>query len=558
MNLTPPPPSSSSPPVNMSMSRLRQPSNSYMFVFLVLMSLVLMNLFAREQSVFQQGFLITARGVTAVYTNKTVTTSSSSLRNKDKLNQQNKVDIVAQTEATQAKAEATEAEATTEADIGSTATTTSKKIEEPPKAVPARKAEDEAKADPEPQPEASPAETQVKTEAELSRQPEVKAELDSAALVGENTTVPNNHDTPTFGSKTVFNVTLVTNFWASAVRANSKGNPNNHTNEIPAAILHNLQNPYIHQMVVILDSAPIKDICQQFSHKMQKMQQRFVQWKHEQQQQQHANLTVVPPSSSSHDISKEQIAAKLRCITRKESQPSYYEMFQYATDPNLVTGDVVILANPDQAFDDTVQWAQHLHYSSVLTLPTWGYEVKKAPQSVSEVFSYVRHDTTVDKFHVPRRCNGRFSSWDGYVFHRTFVRGRLRPDDFMRNTDIVKENITIVSSSDNNNTTTASNVTYVRDYFKMNDGGGENAALWALLHNLPNETYATDGCNAIQTWHIHAAPKMHATSKQKAHLWGGKDPMRVPMPYGEVPKDTHYSNAFFIQSLADANEPVQQ
>ncbi|CAB9510108.1 expressed unknown protein [Seminavis robusta] len=538
----PPPPSSGSPSVSMSMSRLRQPSNSYMFVFLVLMSLVLMNLFATEQSVFQQGFLITARGV-AVYTNKTVTTSSSSsssLRNSDNLNQQTKFEIVEDfmaktqasqaTQATQAKKQANTA--TTQADTGSTTTIPTEKIEEP-------KVEPKVEAKAEAKPEASTTEPKPEPEVSITGA-ESKADPDRTAL----------------SKRSVFNVTLVTNFWASAVRANSKGHPNNHLYEIPAAILHNLQNPYIHQMVVILDSATMKGICQQFSHKMQKMQQHFVQWK--QQQQQHANLTLPPPSSSSHDISKEQIAAKLRCITRKESQPSYYEMFQYATDPNLVTGDVVILANPDQAFDDTVQWAQHLNYSSVLTLPTWGYEIKKAPQSVSEVFSYVRYDTTVNKFHITPRCNGRLSSWDGYVFHRAFVRGRLRPDDFMRNTDIVKENITIVSSSDNNNTTTTSNVTYIRDYFKMNDGGGENAALWALLRNLPNNTYATDGCNAIQTWHIHAAPKMHATSKKKAHLWGGKDPMRVPMPYGKLPKNTHYSNAFLIKSLSEANEPVQQ
>jgi hypothetical protein len=262
---------------------------------------------------------------------------------------------------------------------------------------------------------------------------------------------------------------------------------------------------------------------------MEDLQHEFIVWSN------NTNRTTLNPEKSLASLS-----TKLTCVDREQGQPNYYEMFQYATDANTVNGDVVILANADQAFDDTAHWASLIKSNTVLVLPTQGYSYTAAPKQVTNFFQFAfRHrsrDVNLrwDKVSVRKRCNGTGGSWDGYVFHRDFVRGRLQPGDFVRNTRMqVWNNITNSSEP-------------VKQFFTMNEMGAENAGLWGLLNALSNATDA-DGCDFIRIWHFHNSRKMHP--KARKFSWAGTRNW-VPKPWW--PQPPHQGRASFIVSHEEA------
>ncbi|CAB9510106.1 expressed unknown protein [Seminavis robusta] len=244
-------------------------------------------------------------------------------------------------------------------------------------------------------------------------------------------------------------ISLVTSFFADAL---VQEDPHPHLAEIQASILNNLHNPYFDQLVVILDGSSSQSNCTTFYDRIGVLQRQYAKyWK-----LMDRHPKIVKPS--------------LTCVDRPESQPNYYEMFTYATDPNIVTGDIIVLSNADQAFDDTVG--------------------------------------EVSRTGIAGRCGATTPSWDGYVFHRLLVQGKLQPQDFMRNT--------LTESG--------------RAFFKMNESGGENAGLWALLAQIP-EANDANGCALVRTWHFHHAKKMHAHKTDEKYWDNPESPYRVPKPH---------------------------
>eukprot|EP00797_Seminavis_robusta_P005832 Sro138_g064780.2 (263) ;mRNA; r:63840-64628 len=208
----------------------------------------------------------------------------------------------------------------------------------------------------------------------------------------------------------------------------------------------------------------------------------------------------------------------LDCMDIPE-QPTYYQMFHIATGSN-VKGDVVIVENADQAFDDSVRWAKHIKNTTVLALSTWGFHPDTVPSPTKEHFFFI-HGNNPQEYEkkMPARCweGKRMHSWDGFVFHKQLFAGQLKAENFQRPT------VKMMNES-----------THENAFFKMNESGGENAAMWALLEGIP-ESMDVNGCTVIQTWHFHGAKKMHAHSHHGDAYWFWRDGdgagHQVPTPH---------------------------
>ncbi|CAB9510105.1 expressed unknown protein [Seminavis robusta] len=288
-------------------------------------------------------------------------------------------------------------------------------------------------------------------------------------------------------------VSLITSFWAQSPDEEASL----HRKEIQAALLSNIHNPHLDQVVVILDGSSTDGNCSHFQESMDTLQTGFTsRW------------------SLGHRNSTQD---KLTCVDRPLGQPNYYEMFSYATDPTIVTSDIVILSNADQAFDDSAQQAKRIRPNTVLTLATWGYNRTSVPTQVQKYYKYIHSGTSrkakkVANKIVANRCSESTTqtSWDGYVFYRQLIQGKLASQDFMRHFK--------------------TNTTSGKAFFKMNESGGENAGLWALLAHVPSARDA-NGCSLIRTWHFHGAKKMRAHNVDEAYWDNPETPSRVPQPY---------------------------
>ena len=297
-----------------------------------------------------------------------------------------------------------------------------------------------------------------------------------------------------------YNVTYVTSFWAEPVTSSEK-NMSSHRAEIEAALLVNLDNPYFHQVVVILDSSSKDANCTHFESRMLDLQTQYFAQRRNQ------------------SVPTEELPV-LTCVDRSEGQPTYFELFQYATS-HVVTGEVVVFSNADHAFDNTVRWARYLKPTSVLVLTTWGYNQTTVPSVVQDHFELRSAHHPWNTRTVPKRCRVTRSSWDTYIFHKSMIQGRFKREDFTRET------------LDGNRTS-----------FYMNERGAENAALHGLLMNISN---ATDyqACALIQSWHFHFASKTHKRGGKNGIWKNERDSDRVPGPY-RFPRPS-FEGAFWIE-----------
>jgi len=64
--------------------------------------------------------------------------------------------------------------------------------------------------------------------------------------------------------------------------------------------------------------------------------------------------------------------SKITCINVPGDQPTYFQMINYSLT-DVVLGDVVVLSNADQAFDDTISYARYLNPSILAVLSTQGF-----------------------------------------------------------------------------------------------------------------------------------------------------------------------------------------
>ena len=137
--------------------------------------------------------------------------------------------------------------------------------------------------------------------------------------------------------KNVKKISYVTSFWAKDRHATTKVIP--HRREIEAALLANIYNPHIDQVVVFLDGVSSTDdaiideehksSCVHFNQDiMVELSRQFLQ----------------SDSSNSVDslLFSQDPMSKVTCVNVITGQPTYYQMFLNALS-NVVTGDIVVI-----------------------------------------------------------------------------------------------------------------------------------------------------------------------------------------------------------------------
>jgi hypothetical protein len=175
---------------------------------------------------------------------------------------------------------------------------------------------------------------------------------------------------------------LVTSFWAARDAKDENSTQHLHREEIEAAILANLQNPYLSQVVVILDSVNENTTnCSGFVHYMTRRSEKLTQ-----------SSSFTLSQTNNHPT-----LPQLECIERRapsSGQPTYFEMFHYATYHPSITSEIVIMSNADQVFDDTVSAAMHLSKKMIFVLSTHGYNASRVPSSVRQHYRALVGDDT--------------------------------------------------------------------------------------------------------------------------------------------------------------------
>jgi len=291
-------------------------------------------------------------------------------------------------------------------------------------------------------------------------------------------------------------VSYVTSFWAKVI--GEEINP--HRREVEAALLANIHNPHFDQVVVYLDREEDNaESCLDFCQAMSDLSRQVF--------------------SMTAEESNELLANKVKCVDVQTGQPSYYQMFSNALSDEVI-GDVVVLANADMAFDDSMSLARFLNPEVLAVLGTSGFSNRMTAniKNIYEEMMGTDYITDVEQrrghpgsWEIDRCAESRFS-WDTWIFHKSKLMGRLKEENFQR---LIRTNELV--------------------HFHMNENGAESAALWAIEQSYPfSSTY--NACDRIQSWHFHLAPKTHKV-RETPWLQGSKD-VHSPMfsPRGSVPK----------------------
>jgi hypothetical protein len=268
-------------------------------------------------------------------------------------------------------------------------------------------------------------------------------------------------------------VSLVTSFWAEEVSSSSTSatTRNPHRKEMEAALLANLYNEHFDQVIVFLDGVTNESNCVHFVQNIVELQ--------------HAHAQIM------HHHDDDLISSKLTCVNVKGSQPTYYQMFMNAIS-NEVMGDVVVMANADQAFDNTISLARDLNPEVLSVVGTRGF----SPSIPSPVKAF--YDTIVGTEYITQKektrgewdrnlCYTKYS-FDTWIFHKSKMTN-LNPVDFQR--------------PDRNDE---------YKFFYMNEMGAENAALYGVQQSYPWLSLF-NSCERIHTWHFHLTPKTHHAQK---------------------------------------------
>ena len=292
----------------------------------------------------------------------------------------------------------------------------------------------------------------------------------------------------------MFTVSYVTSFWAKKLN-DTASNP--HRREVEAALMANIHNPYFDQIVVFLDGVSEQSNCVHFLGDMRDIDVNL-------------GLNVLEQDDS---------IAKVTCIDVEGSQPPYYSMFMNSLS-DVVLGDVVVMANADQAFDYSIALAHTINPDVLAVLGTRGYS-ENMPQFTKyfyrtlvgdEYLSNTGKDIIGGTVGV-NICSSSPYSWDTYIFHKNALKGKLKEKDFLRpnkNNEMV--------------------------HFYMNEMGAENAALWALQQTSFTSLY--NACDVIHSWHFHLTPKTHKEHESPWKKVGNGPFGSVPYPWGGYEQTT--------------------
>ena len=339
-----------------------------------------------------------------------------------------------------------------------------------------------------------------------------------------------NHNNNNVGNVKKKKISYVTSFWAKQ-KHSTKVIP--HRREIEAALLANIYNPHVDQVVVFLDGVDNIDTrsnkdaeekeeesCAQFRQDMEELSRQFL----EMSSSQHNNIVV----AAVHPM-----LSKLTCVPTLTGQPTYHQMF-LNTLSNMVTGDIIILANADMAFDDSISIARKLKEDVLVVLGTRGFSSDGMPVMTREFYDVImmgtnnnvniqqeqqqgRKDWDVDQ------CTKNPWSWDTWIYHKQRIQWNIKLQE--------EEHFFQRPTRTNN----------VMAPFFMNENGAENAALWAMEQST-NFTVTYNACDVIHSWSFHLTPRTHRTAGHL--LWpqeednannGGnmnRNKVYIPKPWG--------------------------
>lgn len=276
-----------------------------------------------------------------------------------------------------------------------------------------------------------------------------------------------------------------------------------HRKEIKAAILANILNPYIDQVVVFLDSVHEGSNCDILIDEFKMLYNDFMR---------SDNIDQLTRWSKLHEL-----RVKLTCVNSYDGQPSYYQMFAN-TLHKAVLGDVVLLANADQVFDESIILARHLNPEVMVVLGTRGWN-DWIPSQVQRIYEKIVGRHYIDAIPGAKKhedlCLKVLTSYDTWIFHKEQLRGKLEERHFQR-----------LAADD------------TLKFFYMNENQAENAALWAIMQCHPF-TSVLNACNRIRTWSFHLTPKTHKVYESNPWKVYGDNPRSTPemaVPKPRVPK----------------------
>lgn len=308
----------------------------------------------------------------------------------------------------------------------------------------------------------------------------------------------------------------ITSFWATDSTRNM------HHAEIEAAILANMHNPHLDQIVVILDSVSNKTSnCALFVSQMYGLKEAF--------------------SLTHHRQFTDDCLPILTCVEREGGQPTYLEMFQYSLSAHVL-GQIVILGNADHVFDETLYLARKLAPFSLLVLSSRGYNASNVPIFVRDVYHFHVVDQGLKKAEEEGNVPDRFSnpgSWDSYVYYARDLR-EIRP--------VLANNTASMLFARNSFDVGV-------QYYSMNELGAENCALHDLMASfrLVNHSMSYwNVCGKINSWHFHHAPKMHNKATTATKRWPATP--GKPPGYERVPGPNVNSPPYCIEPQVDCPE----
>mmetsp|Transcript_4686 Transcript_4686/g.6854 ORF Transcript_4686/g.6854 Transcript_4686/m.6854 type:complete len:257 (+) Transcript_4686:414-1184(+) len=198
--------------------------------------------------------------------------------------------------------------------------------------------------------------------------------------------------------------------------------------------------------------------------------------------------------------------SKVACVNVVTGQPTYHQMFLNALS-DVVTGDIVVMANADMAFDDSLAKAKKLKEDVLGVLGTRGFS-KDIPASTRQFYDaivgreYINH-----KNWDVNQCKVNPWSWDTWIFHKKTVQ-QLHEEHFQRPSIISNEMTS----------------------FYMNENGAENAALWAMEQSS-NFATSYNACDEIQSWSFHLTDRTHHSQGLSKWSVGGSRAY-IPKPWG--------------------------
>ena len=249
---------------------------------------------------------------------------------------------------------------------------------------------------------------------------------------------------------------LVTSMYAKS----DDGVYNSHRTETVAALALNTANCYLDEVRVILDSVHSNYTCEALKDEI---------------------LTSLKLANGA-------LCVEFECIDRFTGQPSYFELFEYTTDRSL-TGHIIILANADMLFDETVRYLKPLDTRVVHVVATQGEPPYRHRRTLNR-----QGIATVGE--ITNRCyqSDFRSSWDAFIFNQGSVRWQEK--DFVANTE-------------------------PKIHFTPNTESAENWALYNLKRNSPVGVKFRQSCDVVHMWHVHYSPKMHSnrTLEVTEEMW---------------------------------------